>query len=205
VAGCDALLRLLVHRCFRDQFWTQLYCSELDTLTCKASCRCKIRLQLNRCSRQHQASDFLGNSELLSCGFPVPDRLISPADSSRGPSYAAKYLRGKTVDTVCCWYATCSIAGAQALGECVRRFLWVLSYATTWLLRAAQSGAMCGNNMWSVNGYCRRTAMKQYCASVCSCITDNPTTCRRDSAFLPSWQVKTAHACVATVLKAHTC
>jgi hypothetical protein len=25
---------------------------------------------------------------------------------------------------------------------CVRRVLWVLSYATTWLLRAAQQGAM---------------------------------------------------------------
>ena len=48
-------------------FWTQLYCSELDTLTCKASCRCRNTLAVEPLQPPAiQASDFLGNSELLS-------------------------------------------------------------------------------------------------------------------------------------------
>lgn len=154
VAGSDALLCLLVHRRFRDQFWTKLYCSELDTLTRKASCRCRIRLRLNRCSRHDRASAFLANSELLSCGFPLSDRLISPADSSRGPSYVAKYLRGKTVDRM---LLVCNLLNCWSTGtRRVQAEVSIGAFTCMHQLAAAQQGAMCDNCMWSVTSHCRK-------------------------------------------------
>jgi hypothetical protein len=49
----------------------KLVLSGRHTLACKAGCRCRIRVQWNRCSRHDRASELFGNSELLSCGFPV--------------------------------------------------------------------------------------------------------------------------------------